>query len=90
MWAGLKEFGSHPVVSRIISLLVSSLLLGSGLAGDGGFWLRWLLCVCRFQYLSLYLHLLTYCYLSFGVFVAHDNNVPCLHISVWVLVAGVI
>ena len=42
-WAG-------SFVSPIISLLVSSLLLGFGSAGMGGFWR---LCVCRLNYSSL-------------------------------------
>lgn len=53
--------------------LVSSLLLGSGLAGMGGFGR---LCVCRLNYI-LVNSLLIYCYLPLGVIATHQNHVPC-------------
>ena len=53
--------------------VLASILGGQG----GGFWPS---CVRRPNYLSLSSHWLIFCYLPSGVFVSHDNHVPCWHI----------
>ena len=65
LWAGSEDFGPHPFVSLILSLLISSLLLGSWWAGMKDFFVLSTCC----QYLVL---------LSLVYLFTHYNHVKIL------------